>query len=228
MPVAELHNLRKLYRQPDGATQVVLDIEQWSLEQGRHVALIGDSGSGKTTLLHILAGVLRPDAGRVVVCGTDLAGLGEAACDRFRGRHVGYVFQTFNLLQGFSALENVEMAMRLAGAVDRERARMLLGRVGLEARLHHQPRQLSVGQQQRVAVARALANRPSLVLADEPTGNLDAASGRAVMNLLHELCRWQEAALLVATHDARWHEGFDQIVSLSDFNRAADAREVPA
>jgi putative ABC transport system ATP-binding protein len=191
------------------------------------VALRGGSGSGKTTLLNLVAGVLGADRGRILVQGEEITAYPEARRDRVRAEHVGYVFQTFNLLQGLTALENVLLPTMLVGAPDRARAAALLDRVGLSDRLDYRPRQLSVGQQQRVAVARALANRPSLVLADEPTGNLDDHHAGEALRLLREVCRENGAALLLVTHDTRVLEQFETVLELSAINRASSPPAPP-
>jgi ABC-type lipoprotein export system ATPase subunit len=219
--VLELAGVRKGYVAPDGARIEVLDVPELALAAGEQVALRGASGTGKTTLLHVIAGIVRADAGSVRVAGEDLARLDEAARDMWRARHVGYVFQTFNLLQGFSALENVALASMFAGPAKVTRARELLARVGLAGRLDYLPRKLSIGQQQRVAVARALVNSPQLVLADEPTGNLDRANAEAALALLRDTCRENGAALLVVSHDERVVERFERVLDLPTLNRAA-------
>ncbi|MFZ5650091.1 MAG: ABC transporter ATP-binding protein [Bacillota bacterium] len=201
----QVKNLEKWYRGPGGTSIPALSATELSMGTGEEMALAGPSGSGKTTLLHILAGLLLPSSGEVQVCGHNLGRMPEAARDRFRSAFVGYVFQRFNLLPGLSALENVMAAMAFADVVPpferTGRAAELLALVGLEHRLRHRPRQLSSGEQQRVAVARALANSPPLVLADEPTASLDTGNSRLVLGLLRELCRRQGSALLVASHD---------------------------
>jgi putative ABC transport system ATP-binding protein len=147
--------------------------------------------------------------------------MGEAECDHFRAEHIGYVFQTFNLLRGFSALENVLLAMRFAGRrVDRGRAKQLLERVGLAHRTTHKPAALSVGEQQRVAVARALANRPKLLLADEPTANVDAGHQQQVLDLLRETCREEQVALVLVTHTPEVARQFERVDNLEEFNHA--------
>ncbi len=224
MQALAIEGLRKDYRAPDGSRAAVLDLPSFQLEAGEQAALHGPSGSGKTTLLHCIAGILRPDAGRVVVAGEEMVAASEAARDRLRARHVGYVFQTFNLLQGYSALENVLLAMAFAGAADEAAARRMLERVGLGDRLEHRPAQLSVGQQQRVAVARALANRPSLVLADEPTGNLDPRSAQQALALVREVCREAGAALLLVSHDREILAAFDRSEELGALNRVRASR----
>ena len=221
----EIRDLVKAYTSPDGVRHTVIDVPRFELEAGHQVALRGVSGSGKTTLLHCIAGIVRPDAGSIVVAGEDVALLDESERDAWRARHVGYVFQTFNLLQGFTALENVELGMLFGAGADPNHARHLLERVGLGERLHHRPRQLSVGQQQRVAVARAIANRPALVLADEPTGNLDFAHARGALTLLRDVCRESGAALLVVSHDRDVLAQFDDVRDFAVINRAV-AHEV--
>ncbi|HRE06654.1 MAG TPA: ABC transporter ATP-binding protein [Opitutaceae bacterium] len=214
--------LVKRFSSPEagGAAVEIVRVEELSLAAGAHVALRGESGSGKTTFLHLIAGILAADEGRIVIDGEDVAALGESQRDRARAARIGYIFQTFNLLQGYTVLENVVLGMSFGpGGVDRARARSLLERVGLGHRLHHFPRQLSTGQQQRVAVARALANRPKLVLADEPTGNLDRAHGREALTLIREACREAGAALLLVSHDPEVLAQFEQVRDFSEINR---------
>jgi ABC-type lipoprotein export system ATPase subunit len=221
MPLVALHELRKCYTTPDGERHTVVDIQSFDLEAGNQVALRGSSGSGKTTLLNMIAGILAPDAGSITVDGVELSGLPEAARDKHRARTIGYVFQTFNLLQGFSALENVLLGMAFGPGAKESVARELLERVGLGPRMRYKPRQLSVGQQQRVAVARALANHPKLVLADEPTGNLDARNAQESLALMRELCRENGAALLLVSHDQQVLSQFEDVRDLAAINKAA-------
>ncbi len=197
----QIEGLRKSYPTPQGDVQTIIDLPGFALERGEQVALHGRSGCGKTTFLHLVAGILRPDAGRIRVAGEEMTGRRESDRDRLRGRLVGYVFQSFNLLPGFSALENVMLAMHFGAGENRERALHLFERVGLGDRVHHRPAQLSVGQRQRVAVARALANQPALVLADEPTGNLDPENAAEALALLREAAAGMGAALLLVSHD---------------------------
>jgi ABC-type lipoprotein export system ATPase subunit len=179
--------------------------EQFAAEAGAQTALWGPSGCGKSTMLNLVSGLLRPDSGKIVVDGLEIQDLGEGPLDQFRGERLGFVFQTFNLLAPFTALQNVLLAMRFSDTVPekewKERAVGLLKRVGLEHRLHSKPRTLSVGEQQRVAIARALANRQKLIVADEPTGSLDPRNAASVMDLLLELCAEQRLTLLLVTHD---------------------------
>ena len=173
-----------------------------SVAPGEAVGLVGPSGSGKSTLLMTMAGLERPDSGRVVVEGTDLAGLDEDALARFRGRRIGIVFQSFHLVPTMTALENVALPLELADAPEAHaRAARELEAVGLGHRLHHYPAQLSGGEQQRVAIARAVAPGPAILVADEPTGNLDEATGAQIVDLLFALKRDRGATLVLVTHD---------------------------
>ncbi len=239
----EILKLIKNYVGPDGTVVPVIDIPHLSLGDGEQVALIGTSGSGKTTLLHLIAGILAADSGQILFgsetapgaasnrhlsysSGGDsrvnLSDLPEAKRDVFRGSYIGYIFQTHHLLPGFTALENVLLGMSFTGrAHDPQWARHLLGEVGLADRLHYRPQKLSVGQQQRVAVARALANRPGLVLADEPTGALDSRNAQQVLDLIRRLCTEIKATLLLVTHDLNIARQLQRTLTLSEINRAA-------
>ena len=220
MPLLQISGLKKSFRGPDGA-HAVLDVPRFEVGENAQLALAGESGSGKTTLLHVIAGILTPDAGSIRLNGQELASLAEGERDRLRARNVGYIFQVFNLLPGYTCLENVLLGMSFGPGADRSFAEQLLRRVGLGDRLRHYPRQLSTGQQQRVAVARALANRPRLVLADEPTGNLDHANAREALKLIREACRENNAALLLVSHDRETLAGFESVIQLSEINLAA-------
>ena len=221
MSLLELRDLIKQYPSPEGGKSVVLDVPELSLQEGEQVALEGASGSGKTTLLHIVAGILTPDSGSVSLAGHELTKLSESEVDRVRAEHIGYVFQTFNLLQGYTALENVLLGMAFGSGQDVGRAHQLLERVGIADKANHLPGQLSVGQQQRVAIARAVANRPSLLLADEPTGNLDADMAQQALTLLREACEEVGAAILLVSHDPAVLGAFNKRRSLADINHAA-------
>lgn len=216
----ELKNVTKSYREPGGGRLPVLNIPHFTLAAGEQVVLVGASGGGKTTLLNIIAGITSADSGEVRVDGTDLARLSEAGRDRFRAERIGYVFQTFNLLPAFTALENVLLGMSFGGRrADQARAVQLLERVGLKHRLHHKPAHMSVGEQQRTSVARALINAPRLLLADEPTANVDPANQQTVLDLLRDSCRENQVALLLVTHAAEVARQFDRVEKLADFNR---------
>ncbi|MBC8108495.1 MAG: ABC transporter ATP-binding protein [Anaerolineae bacterium] len=217
-----LQNVRKDYVAPDRSVLTVLDITEFTLGDGEQVALVGTSGSGKTTFLHVIAGIIAPDEGHIRFNQTDVSGLSEAQRDVFRGQNIGYIFQTHHLLGGLTALENVLLGMSFTGrASDPARAKHLLDAVGLSDRLNYKPGKLSVGQQQRVAVARALANRPKLVLADEPTGALDERNAQQVLQLIRNLCTEVNAALFLVTHDMDIANQFPRVVSLKELNRAS-------
>ena len=224
-----LTNLAKRYVAPDGSVVPVIDIASFFLGEGEQVALIGSSGSGKTTLLHLIAGILAPDSGNILYGSqpdgqVDITKLSEAQRDVFRGAYIGYIFQTHHLLPGFTALENVLLGMSFTGRPhDPAWAKRLLSEVGLADRLHYKPAKLSVGQQQRVAVARALANRPRLVLADEPTGALDPANAQQVLGLIRNLCGEVQASLILVTHDLAIANQLARTVSLSELNQASAA-----
>jgi putative ABC transport system ATP-binding protein len=218
-------DLTKSFATPEGGRAEIVRVARFELATGEQRALRGESGSGKTTFLNLIAGILAADGGRVEVDGVDMAALPEAKRDRLRADKLGYIFQTFNLLQGYTVLENVLLGMSFGPrGVDRKHAAELLRRVGLEHRLGHFPRQLSTGQQQRVAVARALANRPKLVLADEPTGNLDRASAREALALIREVCRENGAALLLVSHDDGVLAQFEGMQDFAAINEAKMVR----
>jgi ABC-type lipoprotein export system ATPase subunit len=220
MSLLSLSLLKKSFVSPDGGRKVIVDVPQFSLAAGQQLALRGESGSGKTTFLHLIAGILAADSGSVLIGDRDMATLSEHARDRLRAENIGYIFQTFNLLQGYSCLENVLLGMAFGPGADRARAIAMLERVGLAHRLHHFPRQLSTGQQQRVAVARALANHPKLVLADEPTGNLDRKNGREALALIRETCRENGASLLLVSHDPEVLGAFEHVHDFEAINQA--------
>ena len=224
-----LHNILKSYSQPDGKLVPILDIPDYQVAEGEQVVLVGRSGCGKTTLLHTIAGITRPDAGRVMLGGLELTKYSEATRDRVRADKLGYVFQTFNLLPGFSALENVLIGMTFSSRkVSKERATSLLERVGLGHRLHNKPRAMSVGEQQRVAVARALANRPQLLLADEPTANVDPSNQAQIVDLIRETCREENIALLMVTHSMEVADQFDRVDNLTEINQVVGNASVSA
>ena len=201
MPVIEVSLLGK--EVTTGSTPLtILRGVSFSIATGEAVAVVGVSGSGKSTLLALMAGLDTPSTGRVHIAGQDLFALDEDGRAALRGRSMGFVFQSFQLLASMTALENVMVPLELAG-IDggREKAGALLTRVGLGARLHHYPKQLSGGEQQRVAIARAFVTSPAILLADEPTGNLDAATGAQVIDLMFELNRERDTTLVLVTHD---------------------------
>jgi len=195
-----------------------------SVGRGEAVGLVGPSGSGKSTLLMTMAGLERPDSGSVAVDGTDLSALDEDALARFRGRRIGIVFQSFHLVPTMTALENVALPLELAGEADAfERARAELALVGLSERLQHYPAQLSGGEQQRVAIARAIVPNPAIVVADEPTGNLDERTGESIIDLLFSLKRDRGATLILVTHDLALARRCDRMIRLRSGRVEADA-----
>ena len=208
-------NLTKQVTTGDSILTILRDVS-FNIAAGEAVAVVGASGSGKSTLLGLLAGLDTPSSGTVHVSGQDLFALDEDGRAALRARLLGFVFQSFNLLPSMTALENVMLPLELAGAANAaESARELLGRVGLAARLKHYPKQLSGGEQQRVAIARAFVTRPSLLLADEPTGNLDAATGAEIIELMFELNREQGATLILVTHDAELSQRCGRVLQLA-------------
>lgn len=217
-----LHDVKKSFREPGGGQLPILEVPEFELAAGEQCALVGRSGGGKTTLLHVIAGISKPDSGSVAIDAVEITKLSEPARDRFRAEKIGYVFQTFNLLDGFSALENVLLGMTFGrGKVESDRAKQLLDRVGLGHRLTHRPKMLSIGEQQRVAVARALANQPRLLLADEPTANIDVKHQQQVVDLIRETCKENGVALLIVTHSPEVAQQFERVVRLEELNRAA-------
>ena len=202
-PVIRAEGLGKTFRSGEQALTIFAGLT-FQIDRGESVALVGESGAGKSTLLHILGALESPTAGKVFFDGTALGSLNESRLSSYRNRDIGYVWQNCHLLPEFTALENVTLPLRIHGAPEgpsRARARRLLERVGLARRVDHQPGELSGGEQQRVAIARALVAEPKLLLADEPTGNLDERTGEGVMRMLLDLVREERLAILLATHN---------------------------
>jgi len=217
----EIRDLLKSYTEPSGNRLLILDIPQLNIAQGEQVVLRGESGGGKTTLLHIISGIVTADSGSIRLDGTELTAFSESRRDRIRADKMGYVFQSFNLLPAFTALENVRLGMTFARKkLSAERGKELLSKVGLADRMHYRPSQLSVGQQQRVAVARALANKPRLLLADEPTANVDPANQKRIIDLIKEVCRDELVAILLVTHSDEIAGQFERVERLEQINRA--------
>lgn len=213
-----VENLTKVFGHGHTLVRAV-DGVSFTTDAGEITLIMGPSGSGKTTLLTMIGGLLKPTEGRVLVDGLDVTGLGQRELPRVRRSYVGFVFQTFNLLESLTAQENVEIALNVAGVSGAEahgRARALLVDAGLERRLDFRARDLSGGEKQRVSLARALANHPPLLLADEPTANLDSQQGRVVMELLRDLARKEECAVIVVSHDARLLDIADRVLRLED------------
>jgi len=216
MAFIQVDNLRRQYGQGE-ARVVALNDVSLSIDQGAFVAVMGSSGSGKSTLLHLLGGVDKPDAGRVIIDGTDLYTLSETELTVFRRRRIGLIYQFFNLVPELTVEENILLPQLLDGkAGDQQQLEELLAATGLSDRRRHLPSQLSGGQQQRVAIARALVNRPALVLADEPTGNLDTRNGHEVMQLLRLANRDMGQTLVLITHDERIARQADRVLTIED------------
>ena len=219
MTVIEARGLSKRYVGGDGGVITVLDGVELAVQRGEMVAIIGASGAGKSTLLHLLGALDRPTSGEVVIAGRELSGLDDDAVSALRNRTVGFVFQFHHLLREFTALENVMMPLRIAGTDDadsRRRALGLLDRMGLAGRAHHRPAQLSGGEQQRTAVARALAADPSVLLADEPSGNLDHGNSERLHDLFAQLTRELEIAMVVVTHNRSLAARADRVLQLEE------------
>ena len=223
----EVRNLRKSYTVGQRSVPALRGIDL-VVERGDYVSIVGPSGCGKSTLLNILAGIDTADEGDVIVEGTALAGLNQNQLAAWRGQTVGIVFQFFQLMPTLTALENIMLPMDLAGdnTNARSRARGLLRRVGLEGYEDNLPSELSGGEQQRIAVARALANEPGIILADEPTGNLDSTNGRAITGILESL--WQDGTtVIVVTHDMSLAERSPRVITMSDGTIVSDHRTAP-
>jgi putative ABC transport system ATP-binding protein len=217
MPAIEVRHLSKIIENSASRVEILRDVS-FSVPRGQFLAIMGASGSGKSTLLGLLAGLDTATAGAIIVDETDITHLKEDALARLRGQKIGFVFQSYQLVPTLTAEENVLLPAELSGfnGQPRERSRELLERVGLADRRNHYPVQLSGGEQQRVALARAFMTRPPILMADEPTGNLDSANGRHVLDLLVELNREQKTTLVLVTHDRKLAEHADRILTLSD------------
>lgn len=218
MALIELKNVGRAYE--SGTTSVrALDDVTLEIEKGEFVSVVGPSGSGKTTLLNLIGCLDKPTSGKVKVCNRNVAKMASKKLDTLRLRKIGFVFQTFNLIPTLTALENVELALSLtglSGSGQRERAGKLLGLVGLSGRTNHRPSQLSSGENQRVAVARALANNPDIVLADEPTGNLDTETGNEIMRLMRDLNQRFSQTFIIVTHDPEVAKAASRMIYLKD------------
>jgi putative ABC transport system ATP-binding protein len=224
----EITELKKSFAEPSGSRVDILNIPRFQMGSGEQVVLRGESGCGKTTLLHTISGLVRVDSGSIQLDGMELTRFSESARDRIRAAKLGYVFQTFNLLPAFTALENVKLGMTFSRkSVNTGRAIELLEKVGLKDRLHYLPKQLSVGQQQRVAVARALANKPRLLLADEPTANVDPANQTRIIQLIRDVCTDEGVAILLVTHSDDVAKQFSRIVRFETINLVTKQTTAP-
>ena len=214
--VVTAHELHRRYGEGDTAVDALVDVSL-DVERGKLTAVMGPSGSGKSTLMHILAALDRPTSGYVTIAGTRLGQLGDKDVTKIRRKHIGFIFQFFNLLPMLTAEENIVLPLSLAGRKpDRAFFDELVKRVGLGDRLTHRPSELSGGQQQRVAIARALVSRPTVVFADEPTGNLDSKTGGEILELLHESVENYGQTMVMVTHEARAAAAADRILFLAD------------
>ncbi|MGQ0563070.1 MAG: ABC transporter ATP-binding protein [Gemmatimonadota bacterium] len=226
-PILIGRGLRKIYIQEDGSELSILEGVEIQVAAGEALAVVGASGAGKSTLLHLLGGLDRPTSGEVLLDGRNLAALSERELAIVRNERIGFVFQFHHLLREFTALENVMMPLLVGGrerALARQRASDLLGEVGLSARLTHKPSQLSGGEQQRVAVARALAQQPAVVIADEPSGNLDTHTGEQLHELFFRLQAEHGVALVIATHNRELAERADRILHMKEGQLRDDFR----
>ncbi len=227
MAMVECQGVTKIYRQGEVTVPALRGVDL-SVEAGEFTALAGPSGSGKTTLLNLIGGLDRPDEGSIVVAGNDYAEMKDSRMAELRLRHIGFVFQAYNLIPVLSALENVEYVMLLQGVPAeerRKRAREILDEVGLEGRYSHRPAELSGGQRQRVAVARAIVSNPSIVLADEPTANLDSQTGTALLKMMAEMNERRQVTFIFSTHDRQVMEFARRLVRIKDGRVDEDLRK---
>jgi len=214
----EVKRLKMIYHEASVEVMAVDDVS-FNVKSGEVVAVMGPSGSGKTTLLSIMGCILRPTSGEVIIKGIKTHEMDEHSLPQIRNKYIGFIFQAFNLFPALTALENVEVSLNLKGIKGKkakEEARQLLERVGLKDRVDFLPMDLSGGQKQRVSIARALANRPSIILADEPTGNLDSKTGHSVIELLRDLSVKEKSSVVIVTHDSRIMDMSDRVLYLED------------
>ncbi|MBS1494069.1 MAG: ABC transporter ATP-binding protein [Bacteroidetes bacterium] len=217
----KIQNLRKTFKNADAEVSDVINIPDFSLQENFQLAVSGKSGSGKSTFLNLIAGIISQDNGEIFFNDEKISSLSESKRDAFRSKNIGYIFQTFNLLQGFTAIENVMLGMMFANNHDRNKAEVLLNKVGLAKKMNNKPSELSVGEQQRVAIARAVANSPKLILADEPTANLDAKNGELAIDLIKNICEENKISLLLVSHEADIINKFENKINFEDINKTA-------
>lgn len=215
----KINNLKKSYINSQKEKFGIINIPEFSADDNEQISVSGESGSGKSTFLNLISGILRPDEGEILIGDTDITKLSESRRDLFRSRNTGYIFQTFNLLQAFTSLENVMLGMMFTGKTVKSTAAAALDKVGLSDRMNSRPAELSVGEQQRVAIARAIVNSPRLLLADEPTANLDKKNSVIVIDLIKALCRENKILLLLVTHEKEVVEQFQIQRSFSEINK---------
>lgn len=215
----KINNLKKSFINSHKEKFGIINIPEFSADDNEQISVSGESGSGKSTFLNLISGILRPDEGEILIGDTDITKLSESRRDLFRSRNTGYIFQTFNLLQAFTALENVMLGMMFTGKTVKSTAAAALDKVGLSDRMNSRPAELSVGEQQRVAIARAIVNSPRLLLADEPTANLDKKNSVIVIDLIKALCRENKILLLLVSHEKEVVEQFPIQRSFSEINK---------
>jgi ABC-type lipoprotein export system ATPase subunit len=214
----KIQNLKKSYSNSENEKFEIINIPSFELNDSEQLAVSGESGSGKSTFLNLISGIVRSDSGEIYFNNTDITKLSGSAMDKFRSKNIGYVFQTFNLLQGFTALENVMLGMMFCGKPDKKRSVAALDKAGLSKRINNKPSELSVGEQQRVAVARAIVNSPAMLLADEPTANLDSKNSGLVIRLIKELCTEENISLILVSHEPEVIGNFNNKKSFSEIN----------
>lgn len=214
----KISSLRKKFRNADGETLEVINIPDFSLKENYRLAISGKSGSGKSTFLNLVSGIIAADNGEIDFNSVKITSLSESKRDVFRSQNIGYIFQTFNLLQAFTALENIMLGMMFAGKSNRKQAEAILNKVGLGKKLNHKPSELSVGEQQRVAIARAVANSPKLILADEPTANLDSKNSEIAIELIKNVCEENKISLMLVSHEADIINRFENKINFEDIN----------
>ncbi len=226
MKILEIHNLCKVYGKDETRVDALKDVS-FDVEQGEFVAIVGPSGSGKSTLLHILGGVDVPTSGEVIISGTDIGKLNETKLAIFRRRHIGLVYQFYNLIPILTVEENMTLPLLLDGQKpDGELLKDLVSKLGLTDRMRHLPNQLSGGQQQRVSIGRALMNHPALLLADEPTGNLDTANSKEILTLLRKFNKENHQTVIIITHDERIALSADRVITIEDGRITRDSGKV--
>lgn len=214
----KIQNLKKSYSNSENEKFDIIDIPSFELNENEQLAVSGESGSGKSTFLNLISGIVSSDSGEIYFNNTDITKLSGSAMDKFRSKNIGYVFQTFNLLQGFTALENVMLGMMFCGKPDKDRSLAALDKAGLSKRINNKPSELSVGEQQRVAVARAIVNSPAMLLADEPTANLDSKNTGLIIKLIKELCAEEKISLILVSHEPDVIDNFNYKKNFSDIN----------
>lgn len=213
-----IQNLRKTFSNSENEKFDIINIPFFEMNNNEQIAIIGESGSGKSTFLNLISGIVNSDSGEILFNDTNITKLSGSKMDKFRAKNIGYIFQTFNLLQGFSALENVMLGMMFCGKADKNRSLSALDKVGLSKRINNKPSELSVGEQQRVAVARAIVNSPGMILADEPTANLDRKNSGMVIELIKELCSMEKIALIIVSHESDITGKFNNKKHFSEIN----------